>query len=189
MTADAAVPDDLPDDLPGDVRGDVRGHLPADLTVRTLRAEEWDGWYRSLEVAFGGREEEPEERQLWRGLTELDRSLAVRDGSTVVGGAGAFTFRIAVPGGAVVPAAGVTMVGVLPTHRRRGLLTAMMRRQLDDIHERGESLAVLTASEPAIYGRFGYGVGTWRMALTVPRGHLPVPPTTGAASGCGSPTR
>jgi predicted acetyltransferase len=57
-----------------------------------------------------------------------------------------------------VPAAGVTWVGVLPTHRRRGILTELMRRQLDDVHERGEPLAILWASEAPIYGRFGYGV-------------------------------
>ena len=53
---------------------------------------------------------------------------------------------------------GVTAVGVLPTHRRRGLLTALMRRQLDDVRAAGESVAALWASEPVIYGRFGYGL-------------------------------
>ncbi|GAA2155285.1 GNAT family N-acetyltransferase [Kitasatospora kazusensis] len=154
MTADAAAPD--------------ARELPAPI-VRALAPQEWEAWYRGLEVAFGGQEEEPQERELWRGLTELDRSLSAWDGPAQVGGAGAFSFRLAVPGGAVLPAAGVTMVGVLPTHRRRGLLTALMRRQLDDIRARGEALAVLTASESAIYGRFGYGLGTWRLSLTVPR--------------------
>lgn len=92
---------------------------------------------------------------------------------------GAFSFRLTVPGGASVPTAGVTMVSVAATHRRRGLLTAMMRRQLDDIRSWGEPLAVLTASEPAIYGRFGYGAATFqldaeidtvRAGLTVPDG-------------------
>ncbi|MFI5528648.1 GNAT family N-acetyltransferase [Kitasatospora sp. NPDC051853] len=139
------------------------------LTVRTLTAEEWDRWYRTLEVAFGGGEDHPEDRALWRELTELERSVGVWDGDLPVGGAGAFTFRLAVPGGAVLPAAGVTMVGVLPTHRRRGILSRLMRDQLDEVRRRGEALAVLTASESPIYGRFGYGLGTWRMSVTVPR--------------------
>lgn len=139
------------------------------LSVRPLSADEWEDWYRVLEIAFGGGQEEPEERQLWHELTELDRSLAVWDADQVVGSAGAFSFRLAVPGGTVVPTAGVTMVGVLPTHRRRGVLTALMRRQLDDVHDRGEALAALTAFEPAIYGRYGYGLATWRMAVEVPR--------------------
>lgn len=90
------------------------------LTVRLLTAEEWDGWYGKLEIAFGGEQEQPEERALWQELTEIDRSLAVCEGDEIVGGAGAFSFRMSVPGGAVLPTAGVTMVGVLPTHRRRG---------------------------------------------------------------------
>jgi predicted acetyltransferase len=56
--------------------------------------------------------------------------------------------------------AGVTSVGVLPTHRRRGILTALMRRQLQDVREHGEPVAALYASEGLIYGRFGYGLGT-----------------------------
>ncbi|MDH6578674.1 GNAT family N-acetyltransferase [Kitasatospora sp. MAP5-34] len=159
MTADAAASDTSPLRAP---------------TIRTLNPAEWDTWYRALEIAFGGREEEPEERGLWRELSDVDRALAAWDGPAVVGGAGAFSFGMAVPGGAVLPTAGVTMVGVLPTHRRRGLLTALMSRQLDDIHERGEALAVLTASEPAIYGRYGYGLGTWRLSLTIPRGKVRV---------------
>ncbi|MEV7176000.1 GNAT family N-acetyltransferase [Kitasatospora sp. NPDC093679] len=146
------------------------------LTVRPLAAEEWDDWYRRLEVAFGGEEESAEERELYRSLTEVGRSLVVCDGAEPVGGGGAFSFRMAVPGGAVLPVAGVTMVGVLPTHRRRGGLTALMRRLLDDVRAAREPLAALTASEPGIYGRFGFGRATWRMAVKVPchRVSLPV---------------
>ena len=82
--------------------------------------------------------------------------VAVEDGG-IVGGASAFEFQLTVPG-AIVPAAGVTVVGVYPTHRRRGILTALMRAQLDDVHERGEPIAILWASEGGIYGRFGYGL-------------------------------
>ncbi|MDH6138696.1 MULTISPECIES: GNAT family N-acetyltransferase [Kitasatospora] len=143
------------------------------LALRTLKAAEWDAWYDALEVAFGA-DESPERRGLWQALTEVDRSLGVWDGDMPVGGAGAYSFRMAVPGGALLPAAGVTMVGVLPTHRRRGVLTALMRHQLDEVHERGESLAVLTASEPAIYGRYGYGLATWKLGVTVERSRVRV---------------
>jgi predicted acetyltransferase len=138
------------------------------LALRTLKAAEWDAWYDALEVAFGVAEK-PERRETWRALTEVDRSLGVWEGDSAVGGAGAYSFHLAVPGGALLPAAGVTMVGVLPTHRRRGVLTALMRHQLDEVHERGESLAVLTASEPAIYGRYGYGLASWRLAVRIDR--------------------
>jgi predicted acetyltransferase len=87
------------------------------------------------------------------------RLHAAFDNGRVVGGAGAFTFELTVPGGRV-PAAGVTVVGVLPTHRRRGVLRQMMRTQLDDVRERGEPVAYLWASEATIYGRYGYGMAS-----------------------------
>ncbi|MGW5661155.1 GNAT family N-acetyltransferase [Streptomyces sp. NPDC003758] len=135
--------------------------------VRVLRQDEWDTWYDNLVRAFGGADQAPEERALDRELTEFDRSLGVWDGTTCVGTAGAFSFRLTVPGGASVPAAGVTMVSVAATHRRRGVLTSMMRRQLDDVRSWGEPLAVLTASEPAIYGRFGYGAATFQLGAEI----------------------
>ncbi|MEU2284630.1 GNAT family N-acetyltransferase [Streptomyces sp. NPDC013178] len=153
------------------------GSPAADL--RVLRPEDWDQWYDTLLRAFGGVGESEEERALWRRLTPCERSLGAWDRGELVGTAGAFDFRLTVPGGASVPAAGVTMVGVVATHRRRGVLTSMMRRQLDDVRERGEPLAVLTASEAAIYGRFGYGAATFgltaeidtsRVRLSVPAG-------------------
>ncbi|MFG3662558.1 GNAT family N-acetyltransferase [Streptomyces sp. NPDC047706] len=146
---------------------------------RVLRPDDWDSWYDTLIRAFGGVPESPEERELWNALTEFDRSLGVWEDGTCVGTAGAFSFRLTVPGGACVPTAGVTMVGVAATHRRRGVLTSMMRRQLDDVRSWGEPLAVLTASEPAIYGRFGYAAATFglsaeidtaRVRLSVPAG-------------------
>ncbi|MFF4009210.1 GNAT family N-acetyltransferase [Streptomyces sp. NPDC001717] len=137
------------------------------LETRVLQVDEWDVWYDHLELAFGGVPESPAERKLYRRLTETERSLGVWDGPVCVASAGAFTFRLSVPGGALVPAAGVTMVGVSPTHRRRGILTSLMRRQLDDIRAGGEPLAVLTASDPAIYGRFGYGTATYALSVDI----------------------
>ncbi|MCX5147716.1 GNAT family N-acetyltransferase [Streptomyces sp. NBC_00320] len=150
------------------------------LEMRVLQADEWDVWYDHLELAFGGVPESPQERELYKSLTEVGRSLGVWDGGTCVGSASAFSFRLSVPGGAVVPAAGVTMVGVAPTHRRRGILTSLMRRQLDDVRAGGEPLAVLTASEAAIYGRFGYGIASYALSLAIDstRVRLSVPPGT-----------
>ncbi|MEU5316444.1 GNAT family N-acetyltransferase [Streptomyces sp. NPDC021056] len=148
--------------------------------LRVLRRQDWDEWYDNLIRAFGGVPESAEERELWDTLTETDRSIGVWDGDACVGTAGAFSFRLTVPGGASVRAAGVTMVSVAATHRRRGVLTAMMRRQLDDVREWGWPLAVLTASEPAIYGRFGYGVGTYAVTgeIDTKQVRLSVPPGT-----------
>ncbi|WP_064457384.1 GNAT family N-acetyltransferase [Streptomyces hygroscopicus] len=148
--------------------------------LRVLDPSVGDDWYGKLVLAFGGVPEAPEETALWRELTECERSIGAWDGSEIVGTASLHSFRLSVPGGAVVPAAGVTMVSVQATHRRRGVLRAMMRRQLDDIRTAGdEPLAVLTASEPDIYGRFGYGaatqtayaeIDTTRVRLNVPEG-------------------
>src|SRR3954470_15850768 len=62
-----------------------------------------------------------------------ERMHAAREDGLVVAGGGAFPFGLAVPGGRSVRASGVTVVGVLPTHRRRGLLRALMRAQLDAV--------------------------------------------------------
>jgi predicted acetyltransferase len=96
-----------------------------------------------------------------------ERMHAAFEDGQIVGGAGAFPFELSVPGGSL-PCAGVTAVGVHPTHRRRGVLRAMMDRQLLDVHERGEPIAALWASEETIYGRFGYGIASWAGQLTVP---------------------
>ncbi|WP_326599049.1 GNAT family N-acetyltransferase [Streptomyces sp. NBC_01803] len=152
------------------------------MEPRRLDASEWDTWYRALEWAFGGLAESPEERGLWRELTEYDRTLAQWDGDRVVGSIGAFSLGLSVPGGAVVPTAGVTMVGVAATHRRQGILRELMRRALEDYREGDEPLAALTASEAGIYGRFGFGVATRSVAVDIDtaRVTLNVPPGTDA---------
>jgi predicted acetyltransferase len=100
---------------------------------------------------------------------EFDRTLAAFDGKTIVGGAGAYSFQMRVPG-AMASVAGVSLVSVLPSHRRRGILSAMMRRQLADVSERGEAVAALFGSESGIYGRYGYGRASWHAAYRLHRG-------------------
>ena len=111
----------------------------------------------------------PSEESLERFVRTLphDRMHAAFDDGAIVGGAGAFPFELSVPGGSL-PCAGVTAVGVPPTHRRRGVLRAMMDAQLRDVHERGEPIAALWASEETIYSRFGYGIAAWAGELRVP---------------------
>lgn len=119
---------------------------------------------------YFARERPTEEwAERWLKNFELERMHAAVEDGTIVGGAGAFSFRVTVPGGASVPCAGVTVVGVLPTHRRRGILSSMMRAQLDDIRERGEPIATLFASEETIYGRFGYGLASLNLSVEIPK--------------------
>jgi predicted acetyltransferase len=139
-----------------------------DFPVRTLGDDDWTGLFEVDSLAFGGTA--PDELiEVEREIFEEGRSIGAFDGATPVGIATAFSFDVSVPG-AVLPAAGISAVGVIPTHRRRGVLRALMTHQLRDIHERGrEPLAILWASEPPIYGRFGYGLASRAYALDVLR--------------------
>jgi len=120
---------------------------------------------------YFGRRPDPEEVERLGAILPAERVLAAVDGGKIVGGAGAYLFDTTVPGGAQVPTAGVMAVGVLPTHRRRGALTALMKRQLEDAHERGEPLALLFAAEGGIYSRFGYGLASLAGDIELPKEH------------------
>jgi predicted acetyltransferase len=107
----------------------------------------------------------PPHMERWQRVLEPERTLVLRDRGRIVAGCGIFSRRLTIPGGET-PVAAVTLVGVRPTHRRRGLLTTLMTRQLADIREH-EAVAALWASEPVIYGRFGYGSSTQGALLEV----------------------
>jgi predicted acetyltransferase len=146
--------------------------VTAPAEIRTVTSVEELREAANAIVHYFGREP-PDEgwAERWLKNFELERMLAAHDDGAIVGGAGAFSFRMTVPGGAALDTAGVTIVGVLPTHRRRGILRSMMRAQLDDVHERGEPLAALWASEEPIYGRYGYGLASLALELQIPRIH------------------
>ncbi|HEY0696829.1 MAG TPA: GNAT family N-acetyltransferase [Micromonospora sp.] len=154
-----------------------------DTTIGVARPGDWTEIAAMLSSVF--HDATPAESQEIDGRTfEPDRSLLVRDGGAVVAHAGAYTRELTVPG-AVLPAAHVTQVGVAPTHRRRGLLTRLMHRQLREVHAAGrEPLAVLWASEGRIYPRFGYGLAAQRLAVEADLGELELTGGT-AAPGAG----
>ena len=118
---------------------------------------------------YFGHHNTVEDAERFANWIEVERMHAAWDGERIVAGAGAFTYDLSVPGGHTVPSAGVTVVGVQPSHRRRGILTAMMREQLDDVRARGEPVAWLWASEATIYTRFGYGVASLVGEIDLPR--------------------
>ncbi len=136
--------------------------------IRTATPENVRSFLAPLVVAFG-EDLTDAEFDDWRHTLEPDRLIAAFDGEAPVATAGAFTFRLTVPGGEVA-AAGVTAVGVEPGHRRQGVLRSLMRQQLDDVRGRGEPVAILWASESAIYQRFGYGLGTLNGSFEIERG-------------------
>jgi predicted acetyltransferase len=138
-----------------------------DIEIRHPNADEIELFHRRTEMAFGEDYVEGTAER-WAPLLDTQRMYMAVDGDDLVGTAADFAFTLTVPGGKV-EAAGVTMVGVLPSHRRRGILTRMMRRQLDNVRQRGEPVAILWASEGNIYQRFGYGIATLYSLLDIDR--------------------
>lgn len=139
--------------------------LPTGLTFRTVAQDELRGANDIFRAALHIK---PAADEFWEVLKDaylVDRTFGAFDGDRQVGVAMSFPSDLTVPGGAVLPAAGVTYVGVRSDYRRRGVLTGMMRTQLEDCAARGDMLAILHASEPVIYGRFGYGIAN--LARTV----------------------
>ena len=136
-----------------------------DLQIRRITEDELEPFLLASELASSDVPDRDEiERE--RSIAEPERNVAAFDGPDIVGTAGAFTMPITVPGGELVVGY-PTLVGVLPTHRRRGIAAALMQWLLDDAHERGELLSVLYASEGGIYGRYGFGLGTIGLSLRI----------------------
>ena len=121
--------------------------------------------------AFGVRYTEDEIETLVRPLFDPDRFLVAcdPDHGGILGVTGDYPFELTMPGGTRLPAPGVTWVSVATTHRRRGILRMLMHEQHRRLVERGYAVALLTASEAAIYGRFGYGTATVEHAVRIDR--------------------
>lgn len=133
---------------------------PQGLTIRTAEDADWPAMSLLAATGFGAWRP-PETSEAWRTMMPADGAVVACDGSDVVGVALYLDLKLTVPGGGVLPMAGVSWVVVSPTHRRRGLLTGMFT----ELHDRmgGYPIAGLEASEAGIYGRFGYGPATaWR---------------------------
>ena len=129
----------------------VRPSAPADLIPM----------FESMGLQFAfDLPDDPKDRDSWQQrileVGGIERGQIAEDGDRVVGSLGCFDFDMTIPGGAI-PCAGTTWVTVAPTHRRQGVLRAMMRAHLDEAVEHGDAIAALWASDSAIYGRFGYG--------------------------------
>ena len=151
------------------------------MEIRPLTADDLPAVVRTAESAFHG-DVAPWQLDVQRPVFEPARSLAAFDGPEMVATAGIYTRELTVPG-AVVPVAGVTEVGVRPSHRRQGLLTALMRRQIDDVRAGGEAIAALWASETGIYGRFGYGLAARHATLKLRTAGMRVRPDVAVADG------
>lgn len=134
------------------------------IEIRACRdARELDELFVVSEKSFGEASTEGDRTRYGR-ILEQERSFGAWDRNAVVGTAANLSFSLTVPG-TRLPAAGLTIVGVLPPYRRRGILTRLMQATMQDSLTRGESLSILWASEGGIYGRFGYGIATRQLRL------------------------
>ena len=138
------------------------------LELRNITPDEFERWMSTESRAHGNRlNHDPEHL---RPRFDLSRSIAVFEDGQIVGGCHSHLLEMSIPGGTSV-VAGVSNVEVQPTHTRRGIMTQMMRHQIDGIHERGEPLAALFATESGIYGRFGYGIGAVHEQWSIEKRH------------------
>jgi predicted acetyltransferase len=146
------------------------GWMEVSYPIRPIDDSELHVFGQVSDQAFNSSWPPEEMLRLDRLLVEPERTLVAFDADRPVGTTLAFSYGMTVPGGDVVATAGISGVSVLPTHRRRGILSALMRRQLADIAAGSEPLAALFASESVIYGRYGYGVATDQYRFELRRG-------------------
>ncbi|MFJ4714451.1 GNAT family N-acetyltransferase [Streptomyces sp. NPDC088785] len=124
---------------------------------------------RALALAYLVFHENPGSAQRRRHEKLLAGCLRIGayDGAELVGFAAAHPFALSVPGGGELSCPGLTFVSVAPTHRRRGVLTGMIRELFARCADQGAPLVALWASEASIYGRFGFGPGTYGTTVEI----------------------
>ncbi|CAL9485007.1 GNAT family N-acetyltransferase [Streptomyces sp. enrichment culture] len=138
------------------------------LDVRTVAESEFADWQRAMNIGFLREPTLPEDvLDARRAQFTAGRSTGAFDGGRCVATFRSFAQELTVVGGATVPADAVTNVTVSPTHRRRGLLSRMMERDLAAAKERGDVVATLIAAEYPIYGRYGFGPATSATEWTI----------------------
>jgi len=140
-------------------------------TIRAVTPDTFVVYSNAISTAFGGGPRTPEQLAEDARDFAYDRGFAAFDGDAIVATIVGLSFDLTLPGLTTIPVGGITGVGVLPTHRRRGLLRGVMARELDTIAARGEAVAILTATESSIYGRFGFGVATVATDVEIDRRH------------------
>ncbi len=135
---------------------------PIDVDVRRITPDELIPWLEAMATTFLSRPDIDRVAEHNAPYYDFERTWAAFDHGHARGPVGtlrSWATELTVPGDALVPAAAVAAVTVLPSHRRRGILRRMIAAEHEAARERGEAVAILYASEASIYGRFGYGVG------------------------------
>ncbi|MGH9300498.1 MAG: GNAT family N-acetyltransferase [Acidimicrobiales bacterium] len=155
-----------------------------DIELRAIEEDERRQFVACNSTAFGFvRTEEDLDRTWARSGLQVSRCLAGFDGAELVASAVSFPLDLTLPGLGLMKVSGISWVGVRPTHRRRGILSAMMSRQLADADRADEKLALLGVSEGGIYGRFGFGPATWTSHFEIVRrrAQVSLPPDSGGS--------
>ena len=149
------------------------------IVVRTISDDEFDSAIRASVLGFGDHASD-ELLRVARSDADVGRTFGAFDGRDIVGTTVTRTSAMTIPGGRS-KLGFVDDVAVLPTHRRRGILTQMMKAQLDQMRECDEPLSALSASESLIYERFGFGIATWYHRWKIDRRHtaMKIPPNGG----------
>ncbi|MFF4529276.1 GNAT family N-acetyltransferase [Streptomyces sp. NPDC001407] len=137
------------------------------LRVLALEPGRWDSFCATLTWHTGAPAKPCAAWAPLREVVDYDRSMLVYDGEEVVGTLAAFPLRVTTPGGAPVTATGLTMATVRPTHRRRGLLKTMLRRQADEAYAQGDPLVLHTVTDPGVYRTIGTGCATRQMSVVI----------------------
>lgn len=139
------------------------------IEYRKLTESDLDAFEAAEDSAYSSGPH-PEDRAAFREVFDYERSLAAFDNESIVGGACYFKLGLSIPDGQV-NGAGVTFVFVVPSHRRKGIVTELMRRQLDMMRAENIPVSALHAAESGIYGRFGYGAAAHTETLEIERAH------------------
>ena len=142
---------------------------PENIDVRPVVTGEMESFLDVFEAAWGFPPDS-EQRQHTGAVVAAETPLAAFVDGDMAGTVMSFALELTVPGQVQLPMAGVSYVAVHPLRRRQGIMRALMRSQLDDLHTRGFPVAGLGASEAGIYGRFGYGPATWDSSWRLARG-------------------
>lgn len=135
--------------------------IPDSITIRPVESDEYPQFLTAIREGFGSDGPPVDTTDRFREMLPPERSIAAFDGDNIVGTFGGYDFELTVPGGAQIPMESTTIVTVFPTHRRMGLLTAMMTKHLDTAADRGYPVAGLWSSDADIYARFGYGIASF----------------------------
>ena len=112
--------------------------------VRRIRPEEASAFRQSVMIPFlepyAGDPDQVADFELWASKSELDRAWVADTGDRFVGNACIYSLDVTLPAPPgepcpTIPMAGVSAVGVHPTHRRQGLLRKLITAMHEDARE------------------------------------------------------